>query len=212
MPGSGLGVSIHQSPHGSPERYRHAALAVIISISLGIAANTTVFSLTNALLFGSLPVEDPGRLVNIGPHGKSWVEYSEFREQASTFEDFSARFPLLPASLGGGEPDNPVPVVVLSDSLWQRRVGGDEGLLGTDVVLNNRNYTGVVFGLAPALRATNPDLASVLEDQAAGFGRIRRFGLRNGLVVVQVTLSIVLLVSAGLFLRSLQNASSINRG
>ena len=72
--------------------------------------------------------------------------------------------------------------------------------------------TGILFGLAPALRATRPDLVAALKEQAAALGSFRRFGLRNLLVVVQVTLSLVLLVSAGLFLRSLQSASSIDIG
>ena len=72
--------------------------------------------------------------------------------------------------------------------------------------------TGIVFGLAPALRATRPDLVTTLKDQGGALGSYRRFGLRNVLVVVQVALSLVLLVGSGLFLRSLQNASSIDLG
>ena len=72
--------------------------------------------------------------------------------------------------------------------------------------------TGILFGLAPALRATRPDLVGALKNESPGFGRIRRFGLRNALVMVQVALSLVLLAGAGLFLRSLQNASSIDLG
>ncbi len=72
--------------------------------------------------------------------------------------------------------------------------------------------TGILFGLAPALRATRPDLVASLKNESSVFGRMRRFGLQNTLVVVQVALSLVLLASAGLFLRSLQNASSLNLG
>ena len=72
--------------------------------------------------------------------------------------------------------------------------------------------TGILFGLAPALRATRPDLVAALKNESSVFGRMRRFGLRNALVVVQVALSLVLLAGAGLFLRSLQNASSIDIG
>ncbi len=39
------------------------ALVIVLSIALGIAANTTVFSVANGLLWGLLPVRDPGRLV-----------------------------------------------------------------------------------------------------------------------------------------------------
>ena len=72
--------------------------------------------------------------------------------------------------------------------------------------------TGIVFGLVPALRATRPDLTTWLKNESTGLGGLRRFGLRNALVLVQVSLSLVLLVCAGLFLRSLQNASSIDLG
>ena len=73
-------------------------------------------------------------------------------------------------------------------------------------------FTGILFGLAPALRATRPDLVESLKNESPVFGRLRRFSLRNALVVVQVALSLVLLVGAGLFLRSLGNASSIDIG
>src|SRR5882724_1203456 len=73
--------------------------------------------------------------------------------------------------------------------------------------------TGVVFGLAPALQASRPDLVPALKDEAsaAAQGR-RRFSLRNVLVVAQVAMSIVLLIGAGLFLRSLNNAQAIDPG
>jgi predicted permease len=72
--------------------------------------------------------------------------------------------------------------------------------------------TALLFGLAPALRATRPDLLGALKNEAAVFGRIGRFGMRNALVVVQVALSMVLLATGGLFVRSLGNASSIDIG
>jgi predicted permease len=66
--------------------------------------------------------------------------------------------------------------------------------------------TGVVFGLAPALQSSKPDVIATLKDQAVTFGKGRtRFTLRNLLVVTQVAISMLLLVSAGLFLRNLRN-------
>ncbi|MCX6634401.1 MAG: FtsX-like permease family protein, partial [Acidobacteria bacterium] len=73
-------------------------------------------------------------------------------------------------------------------------------------------FTGVLFGLAPALRATRPDLVAALKNELTTFGGTRRFGLRDALVVVQMAISLVLLAGSGLFLRSLQNASSIDIG
>ncbi len=72
--------------------------------------------------------------------------------------------------------------------------------------------TGVLFGLVPALRATRPDLVTALKNETSANIRTRRFGARSALVLVQVSLSLVLLVGAGLFVRSLQNASSIDLG
>ena len=76
--------------------------------------------------------------------------------------------------------------------------------LGTSLV------TGLLFGLAPALQATNPSLIPALKGEApAGQTRSRA---SKGLVVAQMALSIVLLVSAGLFLRDLQNATAVDKG
>ncbi len=77
--------------------------------------------------------------------------------------------------------------------------------------------TGLVFGIAPALQASKPDLVAALKDETAllpgAHGSVaRRFSLRNLLVVAQVALSLVLLISAGLFLRSLQQAQRIDPG
>lgn len=73
--------------------------------------------------------------------------------------------------------------------------------------------TGVVFGLAPALQGSRPDLSAAMRDEVSPLAwRHRRFGLRNGLVVLQVAVSFVLLVAAGLFIRSLGNAQRIETG
>ena len=73
--------------------------------------------------------------------------------------------------------------------------------------------TGMIFGLAPALQASRPDLLPALKDESQSFGTgARRFGLRNLLVVVQIALSLVLLIGAGLFLRSLRQAQAIDPG
>ncbi len=71
---------------------------------------------------------------------------------------------------------------------------------------------GALFGLAPALQATNPDVAPTLKNEGTGGGRPRRFNLRSGLVVTQVAFSFVLLIGAGLFVRSLQKAQHIDTG
>ncbi|HST20872.1 MAG TPA: ABC transporter permease, partial [Blastocatellia bacterium] len=70
--------------------------------------------------------------------------------------------------------------------------------------------TGIIFGLAPALQASKPDLVAALKDQASQ-AHSRSF-LRNSLVTAQVALCLLLLVGAGLFIRSLRNALAIDPG
>ena len=72
--------------------------------------------------------------------------------------------------------------------------------------------TGIVFGLVPALHASRPDLVPALKDQAATAAGHARWNARKLLVVVQVALSLVLLVSAGLFIRSLERTRAIEPG
>ena len=73
--------------------------------------------------------------------------------------------------------------------------------------------TGLLFGLYPALHATRPDLVSALKassGQPAGARAAARF--RASLVTVQIALSMALLVSSGLFIKSLLNVSRIDLG
>jgi putative ABC transport system permease protein len=72
--------------------------------------------------------------------------------------------------------------------------------------------TGSLFGLFPALRTTKPDIAPTLKDQASavvGGGNVR---IRKVLVASQVTMSLLLLVGAGLFLKSLSNLKNLGPG
>ena len=73
-------------------------------------------------------------------------------------------------------------------------------------------FTGVLFGLAPALQASRQNLVTSLKDEAAHGQRLRRLGLRDVLVISQLALSLVLLVGAALFVRSLQRALSFDPG
>jgi predicted permease len=71
--------------------------------------------------------------------------------------------------------------------------------------------TGIVFGLAPALRASRPDLVEALKEDVRLQG-FRRSRLRNAFVIAQVALGLVLLSAASLFLRSLVTARSMDPG
>jgi predicted permease len=71
--------------------------------------------------------------------------------------------------------------------------------------------TGIVFGLLPAMRATRVDLSSAMKESnrsVTGSATV----LSKGLVVVQVAMSLVLLVGAGLFLRTLDNLQNVDVG
>jgi len=78
--------------------------------------------------------------------------------------------------------------------------------------------TGVLFGLSPALRSTQVDLTPALKESAGTLlgvtqgKRGLRLGLGKTLVVTQVALSLLLLVGAGLFVRTLTNLENVNAG
>src|SRR5205823_7238897 len=88
-------------------------------------------------------------------------------------------------------------------------IGLDSGVLmftgGVAVV------TGILFGLAPAWQASRPDVHDTLKDTARGTtgGRAR---LRQGLVIAEVALTLVMLVGAGLLLRSFHRLQQVNPG
>jgi predicted permease len=73
-------------------------------------------------------------------------------------------------------------------------------------------FSVIAFGLAPALQGSTTVGAALKESSGAVSSSPRRARLRQSLVVAQVALSLVLLVSAGLFLRTLQNAQSADPG
>ena len=97
----------------------------------------------------------------------------------------------------------------------------DTGLIPSNVELNVNwrvlaftllvsLLTGVLFGLAPAWRATKLDLATSLKQNRRATGAVSR--LSKGLIVAQVALSLLLLVGAGLFIRTLHNLQRVNLG
>jgi predicted permease len=87
----------------------------------------------------------------------------------------------------------------------------DRRVLGFTMLLSL--LTGIIFGLAPALQSTRTDLVTDLKEKSGPPRQTRqRFNLRNLLVVAQMALSLVALIGAGLFLRSLRNAQQLNPG
>lgn len=125
---------------------------------------------------------------------------------------------VLLAALGG--------VFGLVFAFWSKRAllaltDKDTGILpnGIDLSLNWRVLaftvavsllTGVLFGLAPAWHATRQDLTTALKQSRRTTGPVSL--LSKGLIVAQVALSLMLLVGAGLFIRTLYNLQQINLG
>src|ERR1700683_139443 len=73
--------------------------------------------------------------------------------------------------------------------------------------------TGVIFGILPALRASGVAPVAVLkEESGSASGGLRKARLASGLVVAQISLSLVLLICAGLFIRSFLSAQKIDLG
>jgi predicted permease len=72
--------------------------------------------------------------------------------------------------------------------------------------------TGIIFGILPALRATNVDLTPALKDTGRSSSGMGRSLLSKSLVVVQVSLSVLLLIGAGLLIRTLRNLQHVDMG
>jgi putative ABC transport system permease protein len=132
----------------------------VLTLALGIGANTAIFSVVNAVLLRSLPYRDPDRLVIVPdtPAGNFLV----WRDQAKTFERITAFSPSIVNFTGSGNPERlsvgfisadlfatlgvapalgraftseedtygGAPVVILSDSLWRRRFNSDPQVIG----------------------------------------------------------------------------------
>jgi putative ABC transport system permease protein len=159
----------------------------VLTLALGIGANTAIFSVVNSVLLGPLPYSDPDRLAIVwesSPRNDRNVanpaNFMDWKEQNSVFSDMAAfadsrtvlvgegepeeipmqfatpnLFSVLGANAllgrtwapGDGEPNQPA-AVVISYGLWQRRFGGDPGIIGRKVNLNYQDTT--VVGVMPA--------------------------------------------------------------
>ncbi len=167
----------------------------VLSLALGIGANTAIFTIINAVFLHPLPVEEPSRLAELFTRdtltvdadtnrqltGTSLPNYEDYRDQNTVFTGLATvTFPIplnwggqaepqqLNASLVSGNffdvlgvkpyrgrtfiPDSDKKLganaeVVLSYSLWARRFGSDDNLIGRIITLNGTPYT--VVGIAP---------------------------------------------------------------
>jgi predicted permease len=160
----------------------------VVTLALGIGANTAIFSAAYAILVRPFPYEDPDRLAIVWEQNLSrdWTtnivspaNFLDWRRQNTVFTDMAAVDPTSFNLSGGGDPveiggevvtanlfrvlgvgavrgrallpsdDAPgsPPVAVVSYGLFQRRYGGDPGLIGRSIVLDGRSYP--VVGVLP---------------------------------------------------------------
>jgi putative ABC transport system permease protein len=163
------------------------SLIAIITLALGIGANTAIFSAVNAMLIRSLPFTEPDRVVVLGEKGRrgfrtsvSYPNFKDWREQAKSFEamaifrsgsfnltgvdkairlqgwEVSWNFlPILGVKPQLGrtfteEDDQPsaAATALISHGLWQQRFGGDPGVIGRTIVVDDLQTT--VIGVLPA--------------------------------------------------------------
>lgn len=101
-------------------------------------------------------------------------------------------------------------------SIWPRALPS-----GSDITMDWRILaftfglaivTGLVFGLIPAWRASAPHIEETLREESAGTTGSRRRRLQGGLVIGEITVALVLLVGAGLLVRSFIRLSQVNPG
>ncbi|HKP85376.1 MAG TPA: ABC transporter permease [Blastocatellia bacterium] len=109
----------------------------------------------------------------------------------------------------------------IKDALLGVGYWGGQGMSALDPKLDLRVFgftfglslaTGILFGIAPALRATKIDLTPSLKDTGRGSSAVSRSMLSRSLIVAQVAMSLVLLVGAGLIIRTLHNLQNVDAG
>jgi predicted permease len=165
-------------------KHRGFTIVALITLALGVGANSTIFSVINATLMRSVPASEPDRLVYVfnGTPGTifSYPDYSELRDQNKSLDGLMAwggitaslnsndRTDLISGAIVTGnyfqvlgigpakgriitpEDDKTPgahPVVMISYGLWQRRFGGDQNIIGKQILLNGNNFT--IIGVAP---------------------------------------------------------------
>ena len=165
----------------------------VLTLALGIGANTAIFSVVNGVLLRPLPYRDPSRIVLLNERtprfpvlSVSWQNYKDWRDQSHSFDYVGAvrntamtlsgsgeaerltaqmvsanmfemlgvapekgrTFTAAEDSAGGGG------VVLLGHSLWERRFGASDSVIGQGITLDKKSYT-VIGVLPPGLEIMN---------------------------------------------------------
>jgi len=190
----------------------------IVSLGLGIGANAAIFSLFDQMILRALPVQDPGRLVNLpapGPKPGSQSSNNAGRwqlvRQRLVESCLLALFGGLAGALFSVWTLDAILSMMPADAATTIQPGIDARVMLFAAALTLG--TGLLFGLFPALHSTRPDLVSALKGQSGQPGGSRSASrFRTSLATFQIALSMALLASSGLFLRSLVNVSRVDLG
>ncbi len=201
------------------------ALIAVLTLALGIGANTAIFTVLNAVVLRPLDFDHSERLVvcwesnpekNFPRLTVSAPNFTDWQKQQSVFEQMAALGDRELTLSGGGAPeqvkgyavtaglfpllrvkpalgraftaaeDHPgrEQVVVLSHKLWQRRFGGDAGIIGRSIKLNHKDYT--VLGVMDAgFKFPSPEVEVYLP-LAFGPKELASRGSKNFLVVARL--------------------------
>ncbi|MBI2149337.1 MAG: ABC transporter permease [Acidobacteria bacterium] len=153
------------------------AVVAVLILALGIGANTSIFSLIDAVLLKKLPVQDPDRLyvLGAGVYGFSYPGYELVRDENQVFSqtftfssdmynvaangppEFTAvelvtgnYFSALGVGVRMGRPiveGDRSPVAVISDSYWKETFARDRAAIGSSITINRASFT--IIGVAP---------------------------------------------------------------
>src|SRR5918995_595695 len=135
------------------------ATVAILSLALGIGANTAIFTLIDQIVLRKLPVQNPEQLVMLvqqGPHNgsnmgtrmHSYPIYQDYQKRAEPLADVLCRR-LVPASVSiDNQTYQGHPVVVLSYNYWTNRFARDPGVVGRKILVND--YPMTIVGVSAA--------------------------------------------------------------